>query len=73
LVLADAPDSEPSESIQAFEFADRDPAAVSPKLTVNGSITALWSTPSADSAIAVYKNFSTGNYEALQLNLDCGR
>jgi hypothetical protein len=73
VVLADAPDSEPSESIQAFEFADREPVAVSPKLAVNGSITALWSTPSADSAIAVYKNFSTGNYEALQLNLDCGR
>jgi hypothetical protein len=73
LVLADAADSEPAESIQAFEFADREPAAVSPKLAVNGSITALWSTPSADSAIAVYKNSSTGNYEALQLNLDCGR
>jgi hypothetical protein len=73
LILADAPDSEPSESIQAFEFADREPAAVSPKLSINGSITALWSTPSADSAITVYKNSSTGNYEALQLNLDCGR
>jgi hypothetical protein len=73
LVLADAPDSEPSDSIQAFEFADREPAAVSPKLAINGSITALWSTPSAESAIAVYKNSSTGNYEALQLNLDCGR
>jgi hypothetical protein len=73
LVLADAADSEPAESIQAFEFADREPAAVSPKLPINGSITALWSTPSAESAIAVYKNSSTGNYEALQLNLDCGR
>jgi hypothetical protein len=73
LVLADAPDSEPAESIQAFEFADREPSPVSPKLAINGSITALWSTPGAESAIAVYKNSSTGNYEALQLNLDCGR
>src|SRR4051794_14378023 len=73
LVLADAPDSEPSESIQAYEFADREPAAVSPKLAINGIMTALWSTPSAESAIAVYKSSSTGNYEALQLNLDCGR
>ena len=73
LVLADAADSEPSESIQAFEFADREPTPVSPKLVINGSITALWSTPGAESAIAVYKNSSTGNYEALQLNLDCGR
>ena len=73
VVLADTADSEPTESIQAFEFADRDPASVSPKLAINGSITALWSTPSGESAIAVYKNSSTGNYEALQLNLDCGR
>jgi hypothetical protein len=73
LVLADTSDSEPTESIQAFEFADRDPASVSPKLAINGSITALWSTPSGDSAIAVYRNSNTGNYEALQLNLDCGR
>jgi hypothetical protein len=73
LVLADAADNEPTESIQAFEFADREPAAVSPKLTVNGSVTALWSTPSGDGAIAVYRNSTTGNYEALQLNLDCGR
>ena len=73
LVLADAADTETAESIQAFEVVDREPASVSPKLTVNGSITALWSTPSGENAIAVYKNSSTGNYEALQLTFDCGR
>ena len=73
LVLADAADTEPTESIQAFEVVDREPAPVSPKLTVNGSVTALWSTPTGDSAIAVYRNSSTGNYEALQLTFDCGR
>ena len=73
LVLADAADTEPTEWVQAFEFADREPAAVSPKLAINGSITALWSTPAGDTAIAVYKNSSTENYEALQLNLDCSR
>src|ERR1700688_2510241 len=67
LVLADAADSEPAESIQAFEVVDREPAAVSPKLIENGSVTALWSTPNGDSAIAVYRNLGTGNYEALQL------
>jgi hypothetical protein len=73
LVVADSADSEPAESIQAFEFADREPAPVSPKLTLNGSITALWSTPGGENAIAVYRNSSTGNYEALQLTFDCGR
>ena len=73
LVLADAADSDPTESIQAYAFADRDPSSVSPKLTFNGNITALWSMPSGESAIAVYRNSGTGNYEAMQLNLDCGR
>ena len=73
LVLADAADSDPTESIQAYAYADRDPSSVSPKLTFNGNITALWSMPSGESAIAVYRNSGTGNYEALQLNLDCGR
>ena len=70
LVLADASDSEPSDSIQAFEFADREPAPASAKLNLNGKVTALWST-GGENAIAVYKNSSSGDYEALQLNLDC--
>jgi hypothetical protein len=70
LILADAPDSESSDSIQAFEFADREPAPVSPKLNLNGKVTALWST-GGENAVLVYKNSSSGDYEALQLNLDC--
>lgn len=72
-VLADSPEIDSTDSIQAFEFADREPAAVSPKLTLNGDVTALWTAPGESSAIAVYHDFATGNYEALQLNLDCGR
>jgi hypothetical protein len=72
-VLADSPEIDSTDSIQAFEFADREPAAVSPKLTLNGNLTALWTAPGETSAMAVYHDFATGNYEALQLNLDCGR
>jgi hypothetical protein len=72
-LLADSAETESADSIQAFEFADREPAAVSPKLALNGSVTALWPTAAADSAIAVYRNSQTGNYEALQLSLDCSR
>jgi len=72
-VLADSAESDPADSIQAFEFPDREPAAVSPKLNVNGSISALWASPTGDSATAIYRNSDTGNYEALQLNLDCPR
>jgi hypothetical protein len=70
-VLAEPEESDSADSIQAFEFPDREPSAVSPKLTLDGNITALWSTPGGDSAIAIYRNAATGDYEALQLSLDC--
>lgn len=76
-VLADSAatsaDNETGDSMQAFEFPDREPLAVSQKLIFNGTVTALWTTARGDSAIAVYRNSETGNYEALQLNLDCNR
>lgn len=72
-VLADSVETQSADSLQAFEFADREPAAVSPKLALNGNITALWAAPAGDTAIAVYRNSGTGNYEALQINLDCAR
>jgi hypothetical protein len=71
-VLATSQD-EPEDSIQAFEFPDREPLAVSQKLTVNGPVTALWPQQNGDSVTAVYRNSETGNYEALQLTLACGQ
>ena len=76
-VLADSAeisaDNEIRDSVQAFEFPDREPLAVSQKLALNGTVTALWTTSSGQGAIAVYRNSATGDYEALQLNLDCNR
>lgn len=72
LVLATAPGDE-EDSLQAFEIPDREPVAVSQKLSINGSVTALWPQQNGESAIAVYKNAETGNYEALQLTLACGQ
>lgn len=72
-VLADAAESESTDSIQVFELADREPAAVSDKLALNGRITALWPGAGGSTAIAVYRNSNTRDYEALQLNLDCAR
>jgi len=60
------------DSIQAFEVADREPVAVSEKLEVNGSVTALWTEQTGDEgAVAVVRNNETGNYEAALLNLSC--
>jgi hypothetical protein len=70
-LLADTAEPGPSDSLQLFEFADREPAAVSPKLALNGRITALWATPGGENATAIYQNSVTGNYEAVAVNFDC--
>jgi hypothetical protein len=61
------------DSVQAFEFADREPAAVSLPLQLGGSVTALWTAQSGDSAIAIVRDSETGNYEAMQFTLTCGQ
>ncbi len=72
-VLATSSENDSADTIQAFEFPDREPVAVSQKLDLNGSITALWTAPSGETAIAVVHNAENGNYEANLLNLACGQ
>ncbi len=61
------------ESMQAFDFPDREPVAASQKLPLNGPVTALWTQQNGESATAVYRNSETGDYEALQLTLACSQ
>ncbi len=61
----------PSDSLQAFEIADREPLAASAPLKFNGSITALWSTPGAKTATAVV-HMAQGGYDAYSVSLACG-
>lgn len=72
-VLATSADDAATDSVQAFEFPDREPVPVSQKLSVNGKITALWTTQNGDGAIAVYRNLDNRDYEAAQLNLACSQ
>jgi hypothetical protein len=72
-VLATSADSDLGDSVQAFEFPDHEPVAVSQKLNFNGNVTALWTAPDGNSATAVYRDSETGNYEAVQLTLTCGQ
>jgi len=72
-VLAALGDASSADSLQAFEFPDREPLAVSPKLTLAGTLTALWPAQDGQSATAVIRNSETGNYEALLLTLTCGQ
>ena len=72
-VLATSADTESGDSLEVFDFPDREPVALSQKLSVNGNVTALWTARDGNSAIAIYRNSETGNYEALQLTLTCGQ
>jgi len=72
-VLASSAGDGPNDSVQAFEFPDRDPVAVSQPLQLNGAITALWTARGGDNATAVIHDSETGDYEAVQLTLACGQ
>jgi len=61
------------ETVQAFEVADREPAATGQPAEFNGEITALWSDSDGTGAIAVSKNYGTGKYEAYRLSILCGQ
>lgn len=72
-VLVTFPENDTEDSLQAFEFPDHEPVAVSEKLLLKGSLTALWAANSGDSAIAIYRHADSGNYEADRINLACGQ
>jgi hypothetical protein len=72
-VIATAPGEDSQDSLQAFEFPDREPLAVSQKLALQGTVTALWTAQTGDTATAVIKNSDTGKYDAVQINLTCGQ
>ncbi len=72
-VLATSAGNGTGDSVQAFEFPDREPVAVSPILELNGSITAVWTAGNGEGATAVFRDSQTGNYEAVQLTLTCSQ
>src|ERR1700690_21417 len=71
--LATAAGNGNDDSVQAFEFPDREAVPVSQALELNGTITALWTSRGGDSAIAIFHDSDSGNYEAVQLTLTCGQ
>ncbi|HEY3973068.1 MAG TPA: hypothetical protein VGM18_08695 [Candidatus Sulfotelmatobacter sp.] len=72
-VLASTYDEETGDSLRAYEFPDRDPVAVSAAVDFSGwgLITALWTEPNGETAVAVLRNRETGNYEAFRLAVAC--
>jgi hypothetical protein len=72
-VLATSRGDGAGDTVQAFEIADREPAALSAPLEFGGSITALWADSENASAIAVAQDSETGQYEASRLSVTCNR
>jgi hypothetical protein len=62
-----------SETVRAFEMADREPVAVSQPLEFSGNITALWADSDGTTAIAVAQNLETGRYETYRLSISCSQ
>ncbi|MHB8412297.1 MAG: hypothetical protein ACYDDI_10175 [Candidatus Acidiferrales bacterium] len=73
LLVTGAGDWTVPDTIQAFEFPDRQPVVVSGTVNFSGPVTALWSAGDPSTAIAVSRNLKTGMYEAYSLTLSCGR
>jgi hypothetical protein len=73
-VLATRSEARSGDSVQAYEFLDRDAVAVSAAVDFTGdAITALWTEAKADTAIAVVRNRETGSYEAFRLAISCSQ
>jgi len=72
-VLATSSENGSTDIIQAFEFPDREPVAVSQKLELNGSVTALWTAENGEAATLVFHDADKGDYEAVLLNFACGQ
>ena len=70
-VLATISGDSGQDTIQAFEFPDREPVEVSQKIELPGEVTALWAGQNNESAALVVRNNETGNYEAMLVNLTC--
>jgi hypothetical protein len=72
-VLAASRDGTTTDTIQAFEIADREAVAVSAPVELSGNITALWTDPDSASVIAVAHDSESGGYDASRLSITCSR
>ena len=59
------------DSVRAFEFPEFDPVAVTTSIDMPGPVTALWTEPKGDTAVAITRDSVTGSYEAYRLAMAC--
>lgn len=72
LLATGAGDDLANDTIRAFEIGDQGARAVSPPLAFDGPLTALWTTPDGDGAIAILRT-QTGSYEAYSVSVACNQ
>jgi hypothetical protein len=61
-----------SDGLRAFEIPEAEAAPVSAPLVFEGTITALWTKPQGDTAVAVVRT-PTGSYEAYSVSITCSQ
>jgi hypothetical protein len=71
VIATGAGDSE-NDSLRAFEIQEQEAVPVSAPLVFEGAITALWTKPQGDTAVAVVRT-STGSYEAYSVSIACSQ
>jgi hypothetical protein len=64
--------SDEPDAIQAYEISGRKPIAVSAPLAFLGSVSALWTAPGDETAVAITRDLRTGRYAAFSLSIFCG-
>lgn len=72
LVSGDGDETAP-DSLQAFEIKNRDATAVSEKLSFDGPVTALWTSPDPAQAVAIVRSLGKETYEAYSITVACSR
>ncbi len=61
-----------SDNLRAFEIPESTAVSVSAPLVFEGTISALWTKPAGDSAVAIVKT-PTGTYEAYSVSITCNQ
>jgi len=73
LLVTSNSDGMETDFIQAFEIQNKSAVPVSDPMTLEGSVTALWTGADSASAVAVIKSRTTDTYEVFSLSITCSR
>lgn len=73
VLAASNSDGTKPDTIRAYQFPDRDPIPVTEAVEMGGTVVALWTEQTGNTAVAVSRDLQTGRYEAFRLAISCGQ